>query len=525
MSFLIGAAAVLASLLLASALAGLLLLVPINVDGAVVLIIFSIAWFGGFFLSLPWQRRSARALDLRRPGASLEGNLLTVPVPDKPSLVFKLDEPYELIFGWFDVVTKSTGGPTTNTRSLMTYAILSQAGRQLFLKAEDSIREAQGAGWPKATSSITPEVCVRLWASDLVALVEAVRAYKKPTPAPVVKTLPATIAVNMPAKEEAVRDWHENPLPARNRHEVTLFLEWLKVELVSRTTAGEAEICVGRTPESAEAVSPYMYRFVFTLLEADPFDENDFGSGVSRIFDPMELMLLLSRLESEGLLGVGAYDMRNNATHLLTHKTTREIAARRRANARGIGLLEQLMRFAQADGYPAEECIKTSASRTYYRRTRERFHLNALKARQQALRENLELLELPATNMPWAGKHAALVRELSARCPDYLIELQVAGFADEQVRHPHFSHSFHLMRFAARALKQGEVDKARQVFAAWKAAEPNDLSFPHRDLAEALHELNLDLQTAMPFVPPSEQNSFAQYYGTLIDPGYNPWLY
>ena len=101
--------------------------------------------------------------------------LLTIPVTDDRALHFKLDEPHELMFGWYEVVIPASGGPTTNTRALMTYAILSQGGRQLFLKAEESVREAQAVGWPNLTGSATPALGVRLWAGDLVALVEAVR--------------------------------------------------------------------------------------------------------------------------------------------------------------------------------------------------------------------------------------------------------------------------------------------------------------------------------------------------------------
>ena len=79
MSFWIGVAAVVGSLLLASALAGLLLLLPVNVDGAVVIIVFSFLWFGLFFLSYPLQRRYARSLDLRRPGSSSATVLLSIP--------------------------------------------------------------------------------------------------------------------------------------------------------------------------------------------------------------------------------------------------------------------------------------------------------------------------------------------------------------------------------------------------------------------------------------------------------------
>jgi hypothetical protein len=184
LSFAIGVAAVFGSLLLAAALVGLmLLLLPVRVftDGAVAIMVLGFLWVGLFFFSLRWQKPFARSLDLRRPGASLgAGGLLSIPVADDLTLHFKLDEPHELMFGWFEVVVGSTGGPTTRTRSLMTYAILSQAGQQLFLKAEESVREAQAAGWPNSTCSATPALSVRLWASDLVVLVEAVRTRRSP---------------------------------------------------------------------------------------------------------------------------------------------------------------------------------------------------------------------------------------------------------------------------------------------------------------------------------------------------------
>lgn len=179
-SFWIGVAAVVISLLLSAALAGSLLLLPINIDGAVVIIIFGVFWIGIFFVSVSWQKQYARSLDLRRPGISLTNSLLTIPVSRDLTLRFSLNEAHELMFGWFEVVIKSTGGPTTNTRGLMTYAILSQAGQAVFLKAEDSVREAKAAGWSNATHSATPALSVRLWATDLVFLIEAVRVRVRP---------------------------------------------------------------------------------------------------------------------------------------------------------------------------------------------------------------------------------------------------------------------------------------------------------------------------------------------------------
>lgn len=182
-SFWIGAAAVFVSLLLAAAAVAVLLpLSPDNFDGAAPVILFAFLWFGIFFFNLPRQRRYARALDLRRPGIILADNLLAIPLSDGLTLRFKLDEPHELRCGWFETLTPSAGGPTTNTRGFMTYAILSQAGQDLFLKAEDSVREARDAGWPNSTHPTTPALGVRLWASDLVFLVEALRASARPSP-------------------------------------------------------------------------------------------------------------------------------------------------------------------------------------------------------------------------------------------------------------------------------------------------------------------------------------------------------
>jgi hypothetical protein len=178
-SFWVGVAAVLFSLLSAAALAGLLLLLP-SVNGVWVVFAFGALWFGLFFLSLPLQRRYARSRDLRRPGARLVGGVLTVPLSDDTAAQFDLERPHELTFGWFEVVTKSTGGPTTNTRALTTFALLSQAGRELLLQAEESVREAQSAGWPNRTSPNRPDRRVRLWACDLVKLVEAVRSHAPP---------------------------------------------------------------------------------------------------------------------------------------------------------------------------------------------------------------------------------------------------------------------------------------------------------------------------------------------------------
>jgi hypothetical protein len=72
----------------------------------------------------------------------------------------------------------SAGGPTNSSRAVWTHALLSQAGQELFLIAEDSIREAQSAGWPKTPDASTQTMPrLQLWASDLVELVEAARAH------------------------------------------------------------------------------------------------------------------------------------------------------------------------------------------------------------------------------------------------------------------------------------------------------------------------------------------------------------
>ncbi len=177
-SFWIGVVSAFAALLLAVALSGLLLLLP-NINGVVVIIAFGTLWFGLFFLSLPRQKIYARSRDVRRqqPGISLTGDALAVPVTKNSTLHFKLGEPHELMYGWCEHVMTSSGGPTSRTRAVWTHAMLSQAGQHLYLIAEDSIREAQVANWPPAKSSEIHEyVTVRLWASDLVTLVEALRA-------------------------------------------------------------------------------------------------------------------------------------------------------------------------------------------------------------------------------------------------------------------------------------------------------------------------------------------------------------
>lgn len=174
-SFWIGLATNIISLLLAAALTALLMLSSIITSGVVVIMVFGLLWGVGFFLSFPWQRRFARSLDLRRPGIRLTNRVLTVPVTDELALQFKLDAPYELNFGWFEVVVSSSGGPTSRTRAVTTYATLAQAGQHVFLKAEESVREAKSAGWSKSSSLAPSAPAVRLWAIDLVALVEAIR--------------------------------------------------------------------------------------------------------------------------------------------------------------------------------------------------------------------------------------------------------------------------------------------------------------------------------------------------------------
>jgi hypothetical protein len=178
-SFWIGvASAVLAFIsaaLLAAALVCLLVLLKVNGEGTVVVIVFGFLWFGLFFLSFPLQRRYARSFDLRRPGIRLADGVLVAPLPDGSTLHFKLDEPHELSYGWWDTLVPNVTGPTTNARVVVTYATLSQAGQQLFLIAEDSIREAWKAGWLRAPRLPQSKPDLRLWAGDIVTLVETMR--------------------------------------------------------------------------------------------------------------------------------------------------------------------------------------------------------------------------------------------------------------------------------------------------------------------------------------------------------------
>ena len=182
-SFWVGLAAVILAALSAAAsvaalVLGLLAWSGAELDGFWAVFLFGLLWFGLFFLSYPLQRRYSRSRDARRPGITLAGSLLTVPVASDSALQFNFDEPHELVFGWCEHVMTSAGGPTTLTRGVWTHALLSQAGRQLYLIAEDSVREAQAAGWPKTpiAAATTAMPRVNLWASDLVALVEVARA-------------------------------------------------------------------------------------------------------------------------------------------------------------------------------------------------------------------------------------------------------------------------------------------------------------------------------------------------------------
>lgn len=180
-SFWVGAATVIIAALLAVlsviALGGLLTWLKVEFDGFWFIFLFGLLWFGFFFLSYPSQRRYARSRDLRRPGINFVNGKLTVPVSQDFILHFNLDETHELLFGWYEHVMTSAGGPTSNSRAVWTHAMLSQAGQELFLIAEDSIREAQSADWPKTLDASTPTMPrVQLWASDLVELVAAIRS-------------------------------------------------------------------------------------------------------------------------------------------------------------------------------------------------------------------------------------------------------------------------------------------------------------------------------------------------------------
>ncbi|HEY0082999.1 MAG TPA: hypothetical protein VGB61_09435 [Pyrinomonadaceae bacterium] len=179
-SFWVGLAAVfiaaLAAAMSVAAFGGLLTLLKVEVDGFWIIFLFGLFCFGLFFLSYPLQRRYARSRDLRWPGISLNGGVLSVPLEKKSTLHFNLGEPHELAFGWCEHVMTSVSYQGTHTRGVWTHAMLTQNGQGLYLIAEDSIREAQSAGWPKRTIPATPTMPrVSMWASDLVALLEAIR--------------------------------------------------------------------------------------------------------------------------------------------------------------------------------------------------------------------------------------------------------------------------------------------------------------------------------------------------------------
>ena len=162
--------------LLASALVGLLALLKVKGGGTLIIIAFGFLWFGLFFASYPLQRRYARSFDLRRPGIHLANGVLTAPLPDGSTLQFKLDEPHELSYGWWETLVTNITGPTLHVRVTVTHATLAQAGQHLFLVAEDATRDAKKAGWLKSSGVPQSKPELRLWSEDIVALVEAIRA-------------------------------------------------------------------------------------------------------------------------------------------------------------------------------------------------------------------------------------------------------------------------------------------------------------------------------------------------------------
>lgn len=179
LSFWIGSATLIVSLLLAAACCGLLMLLVRTISGTAVLIVLHFLWWGFFFSSFLWHKRLVRSLDLRRPGIRLVEGILEVPLKGDSTLRFNLDEPNELSFGWCTSQVPTAAAPMMHTRVYLTYATLSQKGTQLFLLAEESVREAQAAGWPESEKPqpVLPEV--RLWANDLVRLIDALRRLRQ----------------------------------------------------------------------------------------------------------------------------------------------------------------------------------------------------------------------------------------------------------------------------------------------------------------------------------------------------------
>lgn len=175
-SFGIGVAVVFVALLLAVGVCALLMWLLAKISAVAIILIFGVTWFGVFFASIPLQRRYARALDGRKPGVSLSPGMLTVPVKPGSTLVFWTHQPIEVAFGWLEFISQGGGGPTSQTRTVMSWATLSQAGQHVILQAEDSIKAAQKAGWQKATSPLAGATKIRLWECDLVELAEYLKA-------------------------------------------------------------------------------------------------------------------------------------------------------------------------------------------------------------------------------------------------------------------------------------------------------------------------------------------------------------
>lgn len=167
-SLWVGAVALGVSALLAAGVAGLLAVLLVPGDGTLVLLGAAILWAGGFFGSVPWQRRLARRLQQRGPCLTLTPAVLQVPTSPTP-LLLQREALAPVEAGWIDTVVRS-GGHATRWRE--TRIVVTQDGRSVILWADDSVQAAQQRGWPRLQPPLAEGVRVRLWAADVVLLGE-----------------------------------------------------------------------------------------------------------------------------------------------------------------------------------------------------------------------------------------------------------------------------------------------------------------------------------------------------------------
>jgi len=122
-------------------------------------------------------RHLDRRLDLLRPGIVFDGRNLRIPLSDGEEACFHLDRPdLEVATGWWSNRFKGTGSGVWRSASEGVHLRLSQGDLDLMLHADDGLFRAWEHGLPNALPREPPDLCLRVWARDLILLAELLSA-------------------------------------------------------------------------------------------------------------------------------------------------------------------------------------------------------------------------------------------------------------------------------------------------------------------------------------------------------------